>query len=60
MQKTIKIRFSGDRRDPGIWTGSLKAACDIALAEIHEHAGGDSAAYAFTAAIVDRLQKALA
>lgn len=33
----------------------LNKAMEIALAEIHEHAGGGSAAYSFTAAIFRRL-----
>jgi len=41
------------------WEGDIKKAMDIALAEIHEHAGASSPAYAFTNAIFGEFKKGI-
>ncbi|MFW6124385.1 MAG: hypothetical protein ACOC5G_04105 [Acidobacteriota bacterium] len=56
----IEIKYSNRHsvtREPATWKGSVEAAKRIALAEIHEHAGGDSAAYEFTKAVFDYYER---
>jgi len=58
-EKQIKVAYLLDRNHPQLWKGSLKDAMLIALAEIHEHAGASSPAYAFTNAIFGEFKKGI-
>jgi len=49
----IKIEYLLGGWNPQIWEGTIKEAMQIALAEIHEHAGGSSPAYIFTKKIFE-------
>lgn len=51
--------FEPDGFTPETWKGTLNEAMNIALGEIHEHAGGCSAAYTFTAEVFKEMQKRL-
>jgi len=53
----IKIEYLLGGWNPQVWTGTLKEAMQIALSEIHEHAGGSSPAYIFTEKIFDGIEK---
>ena len=53
----IKIGYLLGGWNPQIWEGTTKEAIQIALAEIHEHAGGSSPAYIFTKKIFDEIAK---
>ena len=55
--KQIKIKYFLGGWNEQKWEGDIKKAMDIALAEIHEHAGGSSAAYAFTNAVFNEIKK---
>ena len=55
----IKINYFLGGWNSQKWEGNLDEAMKIALAEIHEHAGGSSAAYAFTNAVFNELKKRL-
>jgi len=56
-EKQIKVEYLLGGWNPQEWEGTTKEAMQIALAEIHEHAGGGSAAYSFTKAIFDTIPK---
>jgi len=51
MEDKVKVKYFLGGWNESKWEGSLDEAKRIALAEIHEHAGGSSAAYAFTKAV---------
>jgi len=63
-EKQIIIQTNVDygNRNPGesfnrkTWEGSIAEAINIALAEIFEHAGGDSSAYIFARAIFNEIE----
>lgn len=57
LKKTIKIKYYLGDWNESTWKGSIEKAMNIALAEIHEHAGSSSAAYAFTNAIFNEFKK---
>ena len=56
-KKLIKIKYYLGNWNEQEWKGNIEEAIKIALAEIHEHAGGSSAAYAFTKAVFDEFKK---
>ena len=54
-----KIRFLTGYDNKGRvvwWEGTINRAIQIALAEIFEHAGGDSSAYIFAKAIFNEIK----
>ncbi|MCK4760395.1 MAG: hypothetical protein KAT69_10130, partial [Candidatus Aminicenantes bacterium] len=53
----IKIEYLLAGWNPQTWKGTLKEAMQIALGEIHEHAGGSYPAYVFTKKIFDEFVK---
>lgn len=53
----IKIEYLLAGWNSQTWEGTLKEAMRIALAEIHEHAGGSSPAYIFTKKVFDEIEK---
>lgn len=53
MKDKIRVTYLLGGWNESKWEGSVEEAKRIALAEIHEHAGGSSAAYAFTKALFD-------
>ena len=53
--KKIKIKYLLGGWNEREWEGTIKEAMNIALAEIHEHAGGSSAAYIFTQRVFEEL-----
>ena len=55
MDEKIKIEYLLGGWNPQVWKGTKKEAMQIALAEIHEHAGGSSPAYIFTKKIFDAI-----
>lgn len=55
--KKIKIEYYLGGRKPLTWEGTIKEAKQVALAEIFEHAGSDSAAYAFTKKIFEECSR---
>jgi len=55
MDEKIKIEYLLGGWNPQVWEGTKKEAMQIALAEIHEHAGGSSPAYIFTKKIFDAI-----
>lgn len=57
MDKKIKIEYLLGGWNPQVWEGTKKEAMQIALAEIHEHAGGSSPAYIFTEKIFATIEK---
>jgi len=57
MDKTkITVEYLLGGWNPRVWKGDLESAKQIALAEIHEHAGGSSPAYAFTKKIFEHFE----
>jgi len=56
-KKKIRIEYLLGGWNPQVWEGTLKEAMQIALAEIHEHAGGSSPAYVFTKKAFDELTR---
>jgi len=56
-QKTIKIEYLLAGWNPQVWEGTIEEAIQVALGEIHEHAGGSSPAYVFTSRVFDELGK---
>jgi len=56
-EEKLKIEYLLGGWNPQMWEGTMKEAMQIALAEIHEHAGGSSPAYTFTKKIFDKLLK---
>lgn len=59
MNKLFSFKTLQGGQNPVTWNGTLNEAMKIALAEIHEHAGGSSAAYTFTAAIFKEFEQRL-
>jgi len=58
MKETkIKVEYLLGGWNPVKWEGTVKEAMQIALGEIHEHAGGSSPAYVFTKRIFDEINK---
>ena len=57
MDKKIKVGYLLGGWNPQTWEGTKKEAMQIALAEIHEHAGGSSPAYCFTKKIFDAVDQ---
>jgi len=55
LEKEIAIEYLLGGWNPQVWEGTLKEAMQVALAEIHEHAGGSSAAYIFTQRVFEEL-----
>jgi len=58
LEKEIAIEYLLGGWNPQVWEGTLKEAMQVALAEIHEHAGGSSPAYVFTKRVFEELRKA--
>ena len=56
-EKRIKIEYLLGGWNPQVWEGTIKEAMQIALGEIHEHAGGSSGAYIFTKKVFDEMGK---
>ena len=56
MENKIKIEYLLGGYNPQLWEGTIQDAMRIALSEIHEHAGGSSAAYMFTKKIFESLK----
>lgn len=54
-EKLITVKYHLGGWNEREWKGSVAEAMQIALGEIHEHAGGSSSAYCFTKAVFEAL-----
>jgi len=56
VTEKIKVEYFLGGFNPRKWEGTVGEAMQIALAEISEHAGGDSPAYYFTKKIFNHFE----